>query len=366
MINDKEKNNSSNNDLQNELHNDEKELDEVFAGTGTDGLKSIVKKAKRHSLLRIIIISFIAAGVVLTLYTFFGVKIIYKMETPIQVAVDAFYNISAPNRYIGNMPRYHESFGGKNVFSTYKIIEGRVVYTGHEEYYYGVLQKDWGSKIGSGSPVILGETTDEESLQLRKYNELGQMEMVFFYPFNKYRTYRKDLSLLEQIGPEKHLEMALSFDKTYSIDEVNRMVPKNVTLAWYWIDDLNEAEKENYKNTNFTDEKGKTSSLDIKWLRSEKSAYGIKAYDANGAAFKQIKPEQMFIWALESGKKYDTRYQSEFERLYKNLVGSDGKLAGEDIKVQGVVVTGDAGELKSLRGLPFITASSLGVVVDKY
>lgn len=348
------------------MHNDEKELDEVFAGAGTDDLNSIVRKAKRHSLLRIIIISFIAAGVVLTLYTFFGVKIVYKTETPIQTAVDAFYNISAPNRYIGNMPRYHETFGGKNVFSTYKIIEGRVVYTGQQEYSYGVLQKDWGSWIGSGSPAILGETTDEENLQLRKYNELGQREMVFFYPFNKYRTYRNDLSLLEEIGSEKLMEMALSFDKTYSIDEVNRILPKNVTLAWYWIDDLSEAEKDNYKKTNFTDEKGKTSKLDIKWVRSERSAYGVKAYDANGAAFKQIKPEQMFIWSLESGKKHDTRYQSEFERLYKNLVGSDGKLAGEDIKVQGVVVTGAAEKLKSLRSLPFITASSLGVVVDKY
>ncbi|WP_268257773.1 MULTISPECIES: anti sigma factor C-terminal domain-containing protein [Thermoanaerobacterium] len=38
----------------------------------------------------------------------------------------------------------------------------------------------------------------------------------------------------------------------------------------------------------------------------------------------------------------------------------------ENLKIQGVVVTGTAETLKSLRGLPFIKASSLGVVTDKY
>jgi len=43
-----------------------------------------------------------------------------------------------------------------------------------------------------------------------------------------------------------------------------------------------------------------------------------------------------------------------------------GKVTKEDCKVQGVVVTGDAERLKSLHGLPFIKASSLGVVTEKY
>lgn len=33
---------------------------------------------------------------------------------------------------------------------------------------------------------------------------------------------------------------------------------------------------------------------------------------------------------------------------------------------KGIVVTGDVENLKSLRNLPFIKASSLGVVTDKY
>lgn len=52
--------------------------------------------------------------------------------------------------------------------------------------------------------------------------------------------------------------------------------------------------------------------------------------------------------------------------IYDIIAGVDGKLTKDDIKVQGVVVTGDVENLKSLRKLPFIKASSIGVVTDKY
>ena len=38
----------------------------------------------------------------------------------------------------------------------------------------------------------------------------------------------------------------------------------------------------------------------------------------------------------------------------------------EDIKVQGIVVTGDTESLKLLEDLPFIKATSIGVITDKY
>jgi hypothetical protein len=204
-------------------------------------------------------------------------------------------------------------------------------------------------------------------LELQRYNELGQREMVFFYPFLDYPNYKNDLQLLESISSTKVMEMALSFDKDYTMDEVKNIIPQNVTLAWYWLDDLDEQEKEDSKPR--TEEQqnpdGTTYIVDYPpRLRSERTVYGIKAYDPNGISREE--PEQHFIWALKNGMVYDTRFKSEFERVFQNIAGEDKEITKEDFRVFGAVVTGNAESLKNLQDMPFIKASSIGVITDKY
>ena len=317
----------------------------------------------------------VALGVAMGGSIFAGNQITDKERGSIQSALNRFNYISAPNEYIGKAIRYEGSFGGKTVYSTYKIVEGKVVYSGEQDYSYGILKP--GETQGIDLPDIMGAMRTEEDLKKTKYNEFGQRQMVFFYPFINYRLYKNDLNLLEDIGKNKYIEMALSFDQSYSIDEVNKMLPKNITLAWYWVDDLNDSEKEDLKprKGEQIDAEGKTITADIPArLLPESESYGIKNYDASGAPIKN--PEFLFISSLESGNKERdkikgsnyrvARYKEEFKRVYDNIAGSDGRLAKEDIKVQGVVVTGDMEKLMALRGLPFVKASSLGAVTDKY
>ncbi|WP_227763507.1 anti sigma factor C-terminal domain-containing protein [Zhaonella formicivorans] len=355
----------------NQYYNDEqkveKELDSLFDDLKNTKLKKAIKKAQWHSIFRNVLISFVVLGVMLVGGSIVNRELIYNMEMPVQIAVDSFNKISAPNKYIGKVSRYHEILGGRNEYTTYKIIEGKVVFAGEGDYSYGLLRNEWGNRIGTESPSILGASHDVGDLKEQKYNELGQREMVFFYPFISYPEYKNDLQLLDSIGSDKIMEMALSFDQAYSLDEVNKMLPNNVTLAWYWVDDLNEQEKEDSKPRKEKQQgpDGKTHEVDYPArIRSEKNAYGIKAYDVNREPLED--PAQLFIWALQNGMKYDTKYKSEFVRVYNNIAGQDGELTKEDIKVWGVVVTGDVNNLKTLRTLPFIKASSLGVVTEKY
>lgn len=60
-------------------------------------------------------------------------NLVYKLEASTQIAVSDFKEISSPNKYIGKIDRYHGVLGGKNSFTTYKIIEEKVVYTGESE-----------------------------------------------------------------------------------------------------------------------------------------------------------------------------------------------------------------------------------------
>ncbi|WP_147535965.1 anti sigma factor C-terminal domain-containing protein [Bacillus marasmi] len=358
----------NNKDNKNEDVKDEQELDDLFDNLKKNKLNKAIKKAKRHSILRNVLISFVVLVVVFIGGSIANRSLVYKLETPIQIAVSAFNEISAPNEYIGKMDRYHGILGGNNSFTTYKIIEGKVVYTGESEYSYGLFQDYYGNRIGTESPSIIGTSYDTEDLDRQKYNELGQREMIFFYPYIDYYQYKNDLQLLDQIEANKIMEIALSFDQAYSMDAVRDKLPDGVTLSWYWIDDSNDEEKEESESITIThlDDNGeqKTEKADFSRIRSEKTVYGIKALDASNQRLEN--PLQHFIWALKNGRKYDTRYKGEFDRLYNNLLGQDGKLTKADIKVFGVVVTGDAESLKGLEGLPFIKASSIGVITDKF
>lgn len=101
-------------------------------------------------------------------------------EGPMQIAVSSFNGISAPNKYIGKIDRYHGILGGETNFTTYKLIEGKVVYTGEGDYHYGLFQDYEGNRIGSEAPGIIDTSYSSDELDKQKYNELGQREMIFF------------------------------------------------------------------------------------------------------------------------------------------------------------------------------------------
>ncbi|KJS22857.1 MAG: hypothetical protein VR72_03845 [Clostridiaceae bacterium BRH_c20a] len=354
------------NKYENAEQNDEKELDSLFDNFKNTKLKKAIKKAQWHSILRNALVSVAVMAVILVAGSIANRNINYKLEWPTQIAVDSFNEISAPNKYIGEVSRYHNILGGKNEYTTYKIIEGKVVYSGEGEYSYGLFRNERGNWIGSGSPLIIAPSWDTEDLEFQRYNKLGQREMLFFYPFIDYLKYKDDLKLLENMGPNKIMEYAISFDQAYSLEAVNDMFPDDITVAWYWIDDLNEQEKQDASKGKMLHESdGKIYELEhINRIRSEHTAYGIKAYNNNGEPLDD--PLQHFIWALKNGMKYDSRFKFEFERVYNNTIGEDGGITHENINVWGVVVTGDVESLKALNELSFIKTSSLGVVTEKY
>lgn len=346
---------------------DEKKLDSLFDDLKNSKLKRAVRKAKWYSILRNIIISLLVFGVVMIGGCIINRGIEDKMWRPAQIVTMSFNEISGPNQYIGKTSRYQGFLSGRSEYTTFKIIEGKVVYTGETEYTYGLFKDYQGNCVGSMSPLILGRSWDAGDLELQRYNELGQREMVFFYPFLDYLDYKNDLQLLDKMVSTKVMEMALSFDKDYTMEEVNNMLPQNVTLSWYWVDDLNEQEKEASKprtvEQQYSD--GTTYTVDYpQKLRSERTVYGIKAYDSKGTSLEE--PEQHFILALKNGMKYDTRFKSEFDRVFQNVAGRDSEITKEDFRIFGVVVTGDVESLKNLQDLSFIRAASLGVITDKY
>ena len=99
-------------------------------------------------------------------------------------------------------------------------------------------------------------------------------------------------------------------------------------------------------------------------VRSEDNVYGFSLFDANGNEIE--KPASLFIRNISSGQKFKAQSQEEYERLHETLRGEDKVLTENDLQYYGAVVTGDVETLSTLKGLPFIKASSIGVITDKY
>ncbi|MCM3709543.1 anti sigma factor C-terminal domain-containing protein [Sporosarcina luteola] len=332
--------------------------DDIF---DVEKMEKTIKKAKRLANWKTVLMTIIVLIIATIAGTILNRSITYKLEKPVQFSATGFHEISAPNEFIGKFERYQGFLGGENRYTTYKIIEGKVVYTGQERYGYGLFRDEYLNRIGIESPLLIGNSYSERDVQKQLYNELGQREMIFFYPFLEYQTYRDDLTLLDDIGEDKVMEVALSFDRGYTFEEVQSLIPTNMTLTWLWVDDVNEGE-DDFQFKHF-DENGKVTGND-NLLRSEHTVYGLSLLDDDGDL--KEKPVLRFIGAIEASQQFKARWQGEFKRLYNTLKGEDGQLTEEDLQFYGAVVTGDGKNLTELKELPFIKASSIGVITDKY
>ncbi|ATP40489.1 hypothetical protein CSE16_10760 [Solibacillus sp. R5-41] len=333
-------------------------IDDLF---DVNKMEKTIRKAKWKSNWKMVMISSIVLIVVIIVGSILNRFITQKLENPVQFSASGFYEISAPNEFMGKIERYQGFLGGENRYTTYKIIEGKVIYTGQERFEYGLFRDENLNRVDITSPILIGQTLHEGDLQNQHYNELGQREMVFFYPFLQYKTYRNDLALLDDIGEDKIMEVALSFDQGYTFDEVQSMISNNVTLTWLWVDDVNEDTDDfQYK---YVDGNGEVIVLG-NLLRSEHSVYGLSLLDENGD--KKDEPVLRFIGAIEANQQFKAFWQGEFKRLYETLSGEDGQLTADDLQYYGAVVTGDAQTLTQLNDLPFIKASTIGVITDKY
>ncbi|MBE3089020.1 MAG: anti sigma factor C-terminal domain-containing protein [Actinobacteria bacterium] len=342
-----------------------KDVDKIFDEFKNKKLDRVIKRARWQTILRNIAISFLVFCVF-----YFAISYLLNASISRRVSAASNYmfeinNISAPNKYMGKIISFYDSFSARIDYTTYKLIQGKVVYTGSEDYNFGFLSHPLISEV---SPPILDYNFDSsyliEYFGYRRYNDFGQRVMVFFYPFVSYdiSEYLNDLDLLDDIGNEKYMEIALSFDREYTIEQVEKMLPESVTVTWYWIDDLSENEKEMLKIP-LREQEEMEFPVVFPPVKSEYTAYGIKLYYNSGEEIPD--PIEGFISIIEMGKT-EYKGENEFDRIYNNIAGDDGKLTQDDIRIWGAVVTGDSESLKVLIGLPFIKASSLGVVTDKY
>jgi hypothetical protein len=310
-------------------------------------IKNTLRKAKLYSTLKIIGISVIVSGIVLVGVSRVSNRIVNKAASNRYDQEYTFKQITGANEYMSGSNYNHGLFSGEAEYSTYKLIGNKPVYNGTYVFDYSIFPS-MNDRHGSQSRSIsIAKQNDSDSSdEFDYYNQLGQKYMLLYHPKINYKSYNNELGSLGNMNENKSMEIALSFDKEYTVKEVKNMIPKNINLSWYWVDTENEESLEYLKrDAIFTD-----------------TAYGIDAIDKMGRIVKD--PEMEFIQNIEYVVTQKSIYQSEYIRRYNILKGKDEKLGREDIKVIGVVVTGNAKDLKFLQNKDYIKGSTIGVVVD--
>lgn len=227
--------------------------------------------------------------------------------------------------------------------------------------FYGFPKSRWS---GSGSPSIIAETVDE--LAYPSFNPLGQREMIFYYPYVNYSNLPNDFQLLADIPEHKVIELALSFDKVYTLDELQQFIPNQDQIAWYWLDDMGENQLDKLV---IEDELGIWNRV-----RSEHSAFGVKTRNSHGQAINE--PFDWFLLILQNsyndrasfdGSNQATVWLNEdLERLYERFIKGNPDRNIDQLPIAGLVVTGDRESLSVWQEVEQVRAVTLGATADRY
>lgn len=308
-----------------------------------DAVERIFKKAKWSTTVRNTFISAIVSIVLFCggylLNEHFARVAGWDAYSPIEMNK----RITGPNLYMDHPQFRFSLLGGTVEFQEFKIIENQVIPWDDHRLKYDIIRKEATVLLGSSMGVQV-----EENGQTRFFNDRsGERQMQFYHPSITYNSYINDLQLLDKMRNDQYIEMSLSFDKGYTLSDVDNLLPSGTHSTWYWADSYNQSDLENLKSSN-------------KPERAEQ-LYGFQAYTDRLTPTVRTTEDQFMNYIQIVINSNNSYYSKQAEKVLAAV-----KSHQQSGMIIGVVVTGTRDQLKQLQGLPFIKAATLGATVDMY
>ncbi|MDH7577068.1 MAG: anti sigma factor C-terminal domain-containing protein [Bacillota bacterium] len=347
--------------------NDEEKLKETFDFESGE-TKRVLQKAKIFTLVRTIAVSLLVFMLLSAAIVILNAILLNRIANNELQNEQLFESVARPNTYMAHDQVNDGFLVGEAEYVTYRIVGNRPVYDGTYKVKYKIIPIVQGL-YGTGRGQLTQIKDENEFSYFSYYNKVGNREMKFYHPYIEYETYQNDLAQLEEIGEDKYLEMALSFDRDYSLEEVRAMLPDEVKLVWYWVDTYNEEDLDRMKGHyaeligNDGQPTGEKQYQEPRILFANQ-VYGMKGMTSTGEIIDD--PRRSFVEVINAGLNRKSRYQSQFKELYNTLSNNKGKISEDDLRIIGVVVTGDTASMKLLKDGNYIKASTLGIVTDKF
>ena len=317
-------------------------MDELFDFENVD-TNQMLKEAKGKSYARIILISLSVA-----IYLF-GLIYLQKIQiTPFLLnnkisEIDSYYSVFGANTHLGMWDEEYRFIGSSASAPKYKIIDGKPVSLGEIKVPGTVNFNEF--SLNSNWP-----TTDTKDV----FTYEGIRKLQFYHPAVNYEAYKNDMSLVADIPDYKKVEMSISFNKPYTLQEVQNMLPKNVKFQWAWVDTYDEEALQGLKSSDGI------PSIVV----SEENAAGFHLYDKVGTVIE--KPEEQFVENLELALRNKSNYYNDLKAVDEFLKQGNKKINTDNIMIVGAVITGNPKDILSVQNKDYVKAAVLGAVVDKY
>ncbi|TCT26382.1 sigma factor regulator [Melghiribacillus thermohalophilus] len=307
--------------------------------------RSLAKKAKRNSNIRVVLISIVVSIVVIFAFFYISSTILTKTmnkETRIDTMWNSIHGANIEQR--GTSTNYH-LFSATTKTEFNKVVDGISISWVQREKRYTIFGTS--TAITTNGPSGSGHINDQRIPMY--YN--GERVIEFVHPEAEFSG-TDDREIITEIGDDKAIEVALSFDKGYSLSKVQKEFGNN--LAWLWVDTYSQTDIADFYNQ--SNETGKDTT--------------IIGDDVIGFHYNQDPDTQYganhFIETLEILNEKG-KYQGLAKNIIQNVTSNHQKeLIHENLDIIGVVITGTPSEVKELMENKMVRGVFLGVTTDKY
>lgn len=307
--------------------------------------KTFLRKARFKSLLRITSISFgVVIGVFLLAFVLPEIML-QKQEN----RIDSFYpdlvRFSSPNTLaIPGRGFNVRLFGRQKEYYLIRLI-------GNKPYPAGIVTVDfdiWGGEQTEGSSSFCVLQSTEQMAPSKASPEIsaaipeGEKEYLapyavpklrFYHPAVNYEKTIRDFDALKKIPGDHLVEMAVSFKKPLSLDEIKGLLPGDLRPMWGAVCAFKEDE---YRKNGYLTEK----------------LVGNPYLEGGDG-------QERFLQRLEMISKIPSHHSSALKRTVAYLKENG-------IKYFGVVVVGNPRTLEQLASNPMVTGAVLGIVTAPY
>ncbi|AIQ59388.1 anti sigma factor C-terminal domain-containing protein [Paenibacillus borealis] len=314
----------------------------IFGGKQT---QQLIQKARLRSTLKTIGIIVVVTPIILAVIWYGLYHLRLAQGSKVQSEILWKNEISAPNVHISNQSVKLDSFGGETYNQTYKWLGNKPYIWQPIEETYNLLGRSTG-RYGAFGAISLPEQLSAASPH--RYNSAtGDREMIFYHPEIAYDSYEDSISQLKQLEDDTLVELALSFDQAYTLEETQKLLPAGVQSVWLWTDAYTPSYKKYLKET-----------------RQTIAADSMIIYGFHGEQFAPYGGVNSFINSVEQLRKHGKNFTWEADQVHESLAGDNDILEPGDITIIGAVVTGTAKQLEALQNQAYIKGSTFGVVSD--
>ena len=303
----------------------------------------LARKSRKRLMRRVIIWSI--AVVLSAVGVYAGTRLVLdKMTNDHLTEIMNYYDnrsqIAYPNLYFNNTVQATNDFSNLYQLSRFKDIQG--------------IPASYDSITASAGPTFskidhMADVVSMAGAGKTGYNLKQHIKVPLFFN-TKYKdkadglaTQAQELPLVKKMTGQL-VEVALSFDKPYSYDELQSMLPANLKQNWFWLGSYSEYD---------------TSKLDISNIFGIKMQKNDIYHSFNNFRLKltaSLNDKQGISSILTSkGEIYNTKKELAYlDKSFKRV---------EDCKFLGIILTGKAEDFAQLEGKEWIYASSIGASI---